>query len=90
MAEVKRSLPIGIQSFEKLIEADFLYIDKTKYIWDLLRPSKQAIAQIKEKGYAAPYKETSTGGTKKSILAVGASFDEEKRTIKDWCTEELF
>ncbi len=38
MAEVKRSLPIGIQSFEKLIEADFLYIDKTKYIWDLPRP----------------------------------------------------
>ena len=52
MAEVKRSLPIGIQSFEKLIEADFLYIDKTKYIWDLPRP--------------------------------------QKRTIKDWCTEELF
>lgn len=51
--------------------------------------AEEAIAQIKEKGYAAPYKETSTGGTKKSILAVGASFDEEKRTIKDWCTEEL-
>lgn len=51
--------------------------------------AEEAIAQIKEKGYAAPYKEISTGETKKSILAVGASFDEEKRTIKDWCTEEL-
>ena len=51
--------------------------------------AEEAIAQIKEKGYAAPYKETSTGSNKKSILAVGASFDEEKRTIKDWHTEEL-
>ncbi|UTC64836.1 ATP-binding protein [Treponema sp. OMZ 788] len=51
--------------------------------------AEDAIKQIKEKNYAAPYKEASSGGIKKTILAVGASFDEEKRTIKDWRTEEL-
>lgn len=31
-----RKLPIGIQSFEKLIEDEYLYIDKTGYIHDLV------------------------------------------------------
>lgn len=30
-----RKLPIGIQSFEKLRQGDYIYIDKTKYIWNL-------------------------------------------------------
>lgn len=28
-------LPVGIQSFEKIREDDFCYVDKTKYIYDL-------------------------------------------------------
>ena len=31
-----KSLPVGIQSFEKLISGNYLYIDKTKYIYDLI------------------------------------------------------
>lgn len=31
-----RKLPIGIQSFEKLRQGDYIYIDKTKYIWNLV------------------------------------------------------
>jgi len=31
-----KELPIGIQSFRKIIEGDFLYVDKTKYIHRLL------------------------------------------------------
>lgn len=31
-----RKLPIGIQSFEKLREDGYLYVDKTEYIWDLV------------------------------------------------------
>lgn len=46
--------------------------------------AEDAVAQIKEKGYAAPYK---TCG--KKIVAVGSSFDETARTIKDWKTEDL-
>ena len=30
-----RKLPIGIQSFEKLISGGYLYVDKTEYIWKL-------------------------------------------------------
>ncbi|MCC6093733.1 MAG: ATP-binding protein [Eubacterium sp.] len=35
MTEI-RKLPIGIQSFEKLRDDNYLYVDKTKYIWDLV------------------------------------------------------
>ena len=31
----KRKLPIGIQDFEKIRKNDFIYIDKTEYIYDL-------------------------------------------------------
>ena len=36
--ETKRlkRLPVGIQTFEKIIEGDYLYIDKTEYIWNMI------------------------------------------------------
>ena len=46
--------------------------------------SADAVAQIKEKGYTAPFK--SSG---KKIVLIGSSFDEKERTIKDWKTETL-
>ena len=30
-----KQLPVGIQTFEKIIENDMLYIDKTEYIWNM-------------------------------------------------------
>ena len=33
---MNRKLPIGIQSFEKLITEKFLYVDKTEYIYRLV------------------------------------------------------
>ena len=41
--------------------------------------AEDAIAQIKEKNYAAQYK---TSG--KKIVLIGSSFDEDARTIRDW------
>ena len=32
-----KSLPIGIQDFKKLIEKNNLYIDKTKYVYELAK-----------------------------------------------------
>lgn len=32
-----RKLPIGIQSFEKIREGGYLYVDKTRYIWDIVQ-----------------------------------------------------
>ena len=31
-----KRLPIGIQSFHKLREGDYLYVDKTEYIYKLV------------------------------------------------------
>ncbi|MDR1049768.1 MAG: AAA family ATPase, partial [Deltaproteobacteria bacterium] len=31
-----KKLPIGIQTFEKLIKGDFVYADKTKYVYNLV------------------------------------------------------
>ena len=46
--------------------------------------AEDAIAQIKEKGYAGQFK---TMG--KKIILIGSSFDEEERTIGEWKTEEV-
>ena len=36
--QLKR-LPVGIQTFEKILENDMLYIDKTEYIWNMIHLS---------------------------------------------------
>ena len=36
--QLKR-LPVGIQTFAKIIEDDMLYIDKTEYIWKMIHLS---------------------------------------------------
>ncbi|MBE6103015.1 MAG: AAA family ATPase [Selenomonas ruminantium] len=41
MAENTRRLPIGVQSFESLREGGYIYVDKTRYIYDLIHSSKQ-------------------------------------------------
>ena len=38
MKELKR-LPVGIQTFEKLIKENCLYVDKTEYIWNMIHLS---------------------------------------------------
>ncbi len=35
-----KDLPIGISTFRDIIEGNFLYIDKTRYIYELIRPQK--------------------------------------------------
>lgn len=41
MAEVKkRRLPVGIQSFRKIRQEGFLYVDKTDLVWDLVNKCK--------------------------------------------------
>jgi len=37
-----KKLPIGIQSFSDIIEKGFIYVDKTEYIYDLLKSGKGA------------------------------------------------
>ena len=33
--QLKR-LPVGIQTYEKIVEGEYLYVDKTKYIWNMV------------------------------------------------------
>lgn len=33
-----QTLPIGIQTFQTIIEENFLYVDKTRYFYDLVKP----------------------------------------------------
>ena len=41
MAEEIRKLTIGVQSFVKLRTGGFIYVDKTRYIYELVNSSKQ-------------------------------------------------
>ncbi|KZX12260.1 AAA family ATPase [Methanobrevibacter curvatus] len=36
-----KDLPIGLETFSTLIENDYVYIDKTKYIYKMARPGKR-------------------------------------------------
>ena len=45
---------------------------------------EEALNQIKTQEYAAPYK-----GSGQKIVLIGAGFDEEKRTIRDWKVEKF-
>ena len=35
MDGIMRKLPIGIQTFEKLREGGYLYVDKTDFVWKI-------------------------------------------------------
>lgn len=41
MINSHRKLPVGIQSFSKIREGRFLYVDKTDVVWDLVNNGKQ-------------------------------------------------
>jgi hypothetical protein len=37
---MEKFLPIGIQNFERMITGNFYYVDKTRYIYEMVRPSQ--------------------------------------------------
>lgn len=41
MINSHRKLPVGIQSFSKIREERFLYVDKTDIVWNLVNKGKQ-------------------------------------------------
>ena len=62
--------------------ADSIYIFEFKLSGN--GTAADAIVQIQKQNYAAQYR-----GNGKKIIAIGASFDEQTRTIKDWRVELL-
>ncbi len=63
-----------------IVNRNHIYIFEFK----MNQPSKVAIAQIKEKGYAIPY--LSDG---KPITLIGINFSKKKRNIVEWLEEEM-
>ncbi len=62
-----------------------MYVDKTRFVWKLGGgTAAEALAQIKAKGYAAPYARSG-----KAVTAVGAGFSERERTIAEWVKEMI-
>ena len=41
--------------------------------------TEEALAEIEEKGYAAPY-----AADKRKLIKIGATFDSEERNLKEW------
>ena len=65
-----------------VITATTVYVFELK-LWSA-GTAEEALQQIIEKDYAAKY--ASSG---KEIILIGASFDEEKRNIKEWVVERI-
>ena len=84
-----RKLPIGIQDFEYLRTNNYLYVDKTQYIYQLLQHGKpyypfaeDALAQINSKDYAIPY-----STDQRKIVKIGVEFSQTEKGIKCWLIE---
>jgi hypothetical protein len=83
--------PIGIQTFAKLHENDFSYVDKTAYVYRLasqgscyfLGTAQEALEQINSNDYAVPYQDTGL-----PVVKIGIGFSREKRTVSEWVIEK--
>ncbi|MBO6291728.1 MAG: ATP-binding protein [Selenomonas sp.] len=58
-----------------------LETDRFVYIFEFKvdKSAKEALEQIEEKGYAAPY-----GADKRKLFKIGVSFDSESRSLSEW------
>ena len=63
-----------------MVTPKFIYVFKFK-LWSA-GSAEEALQQIRDKGYATKYEATG-----KELILVGASFDEEKRNIKEWVVQ---
>ncbi|MFC2347280.1 MAG: ATP-binding protein [Bacteroides sp.] len=63
-----------------VVTPKFIYVFEFK-LWSA-GSAEEALQQIRDKGYATKYEATG-----KELILVGASFDEEKRNIKDWVVQ---
>ena len=83
-----KKCPIGIQTFEKIIEGNYLYVDKTElkmqdtiYVFEFKVDGtpEEALKQINSKGYSIPYQPDL-----RKVMKVGVNFDSATRTIGEW------
>jgi hypothetical protein len=70
-----RKYPIGLQSFRKIREGSYLYIDKTEIIHRLVETGKY---------YFRPFRNDS-----RKKIAVGVNFSSEKKAVSEYQVKQL-
>ena len=85
-----KKLPIGIQGFEKLITDDFLYIDKTDLIYQLVHLNvSYFLSRPRRFGKSLPLSTLKAYWEGKKDLFQGLKIEElERATLDSWKIEE--
>ena len=48
---MKKALPIGVDNFKKLVDADYYYVDKTLFIKELIDLWSKYMEELRTEGY---------------------------------------
>ena len=68
---IVRKLPIGIQTFEKIREGNYVYVDKTEWVWRMA-------------SLETPFFLSRPRRFGKSLLLLRLILKEEKICLRDW------
>ena len=92
MTNSGKKLPIGVQSFEKIIEDRYLYADKTKYIYDLVHGGSQYfLSRPRRFGKSLLLSTLSAYWEGKKALFAGLAIEElEKDNEEAWAKYPVF
>ena len=87
-----RKLPIGIQSFEKLRESGYIYIDKTEFIYSLVHTGQiYFLSRPRRFGkslFLSTLKAYFEG--KKELLRQSGRMEALPGDLSEFCTEQFF
>ncbi|MDR2642861.1 MAG: AAA family ATPase [Planctomycetaceae bacterium] len=90
-----RKLPVGVQDFEKLRLGENVYVDKTQYLYNLIKlPVSYFLSRPRHfgkslflstlKAYLLGQKEFFDGLAIAELVKIGAEFDDKERGISRW------
>ena len=90
MEEEIRRYPIGIQTFQNIIEGNYIYVDKTKYIADFRRKGMKYVFLSRPRRFgkslfASTLHSYSDG---RKLYKIGVNYDSAKRTLGEWIVRE--
>ena len=72
-ADIMKDLTSSVYSFEDLIQGNFLYVDKTEYIWQMIRPAKEMYFMSRPRRF----------GKSLTVSTLKAVFEGKKELFKD-------
>ena len=80
MKQFARRYPVGMQTFEKIREGNYVYIDKTAFVY---RMAHEALEQIDSKLYTLKYAMDS-----RPVYKIGVNFSTATRMPNEWLIVE--